>query len=96
MGVFSYVYNTCAGLYLTIIIVYVAMGWLIGFNVLSGRNMLVDSVWRTCAALVEPALRPIRKILPNMGGIDISPVLLIIGVQALTLGLNRYVLHYLP
>lgn len=96
MGVISFVYNTCANLYLTIVVVYVVMGWLIGFNVLSGRNVLVDSVWRTCAALVEPALRPIRRILPNMGGIDISPVLLIIGVQALTLGLNRYLLPFLP
>lgn len=96
MGVISFVYNTLAGLYLTIIVVYVALGWLIGFDVLSKRNVLVDAVWRTCAALVEPALRPIRKMLPHLGGIDISPVLLVVGVQALSIGLNRYVLHFLP
>jgi len=96
MGVISFVYNTLAGIYLTVVVVYVAMGWLIGFDVLSKRNMLVDSVWRICAALVEPALRPIRNLLPNMGGIDISPVLLFVGVQALSLGLNKYILHFLP
>lgn len=96
MGVFSFVYNTCAQLYLTIVVVYVAMGWLVGFNVLSRHNVLVDAVWRTCAALVEPALRPIRRFLPAMSGIDISPLILIIGVQALSIGLNRYLLHFLP
>ena len=61
-----------------IIIVQAIMSWLIAFNVVNTRNQFVaaiaDFLWR----VTEPALRPIRNFMPNLGGIDISPVILIL------------------
>lgn len=93
MLVIHYLFNTVINLYTFVIIVSVIMSWLIAFNVINRHNQLVDAIWRTCQALTEPLLRPIRNILPNMGGIDISPILLIIGINALQIGVNNYLLR---
>ena len=63
-------------LYKLVIIAAAVMSWLIAFNVVNVRNDVVRSVWSTLVALTEPVLRPIRRYLPNTGGIDISPVVL--------------------
>ena len=65
-------------IYKLVIIVAAVMSWLIAFNIVNIRNDFVRSIWSTVVALTEPALRPIRRYLPNTGGIDISPVILII------------------
>ncbi|MFZ5619291.1 MAG: YggT family protein [Pseudomonadota bacterium] len=93
MLVIHYLFNTVINLYTFVIIASVIMSWLIAFNVINRHNQLVDAIWRTCQALTEPLLRPIRNILPNMGGIDISPILLIIGINALQIGVNNYLLR---
>jgi YggT family protein len=62
-------------LYIYIIIAAAVMSWLIAFNVVNIRNDFVRSIWSTLVALTEPVLRPIRRHLPNTGGIDISPVI---------------------
>jgi len=59
------------------------MSWLIAFNVINIRNPYVSLIWDTLMRLTEPMLAPIRRILPNMGGIDISPVILLLGLQFL-------------
>lgn len=92
MLVIEYVFNAVIDLYIFVIIVSVVMSWLIGFNVINRHNQLVDAILRTCQALTEPLLRPIRNMLPNMGGIDISPLLLFIGIKALQIGVNNYVI----
>ena len=92
MVVISYIFNNLIGLYIFVIFLRVIMSWLIGFGIVSSRNQLVDSVWRFTGALTEPALRPIRKMLPNLGGIDISPILLLVGVSALQIGVNQYII----
>lgn len=65
-------------LYIWVIIASAILSWLIAFSVVNTSNRFVlaiaDMLWR----LTEPALRPIRSILPNLGGIDISPVILIL------------------
>lgn len=67
-------------LYVWAIIISAIMSWLIAFDVINTSNRLVytilDFLWR----LTEPALRPIRQFLPSLGGIDISPILLILGL----------------
>jgi YggT family protein len=93
MIVISYIFNAAIQLYILVVFVTVIMSWLIGFNVINRHNRFVDSIWRTCLALTEPALRPIRNILPNMGGLDISPIVLLIGLNALQLGVNAYILR---
>lgn len=70
--------STVIQIYIYILIASAILSWLIAFNVVNTRNQVVatiaDALWR----LTEPALAPIRRILPNLGGIDISPVVLIL------------------
>ena len=65
-------------LYIWVVIISAILSWLIAFNVVNTSNRFVytvsDFLWR----LTEPALRPIRRIMPNLGGVDISPVILIL------------------
>ncbi|SDF90517.1 YggT family protein [Limimonas halophila] len=74
------VVNIALQLYVWAIIISAIMSWLIAFDVINTRNqfvyMVVDFLWR----ITEPALRPIRQFLPNLGGIDISPIVLILGI----------------
>jgi YggT family protein len=65
-------------LYTYVIVVMAIMSWLIAFNVINVYNDFVRSIWNALNALTEPLLRPIRRVLPNLGGIDISPVILIL------------------
>lgn len=60
------------------LIAFVIMSWLISFNVVNTYNRFVFSVNDFLYKITEPALRPIRRIVPNLGGIDISPVILIL------------------
>jgi YggT family protein len=64
--------------YMYVIVIVAIMSWLIAFNVINVYNDFVRSIWNALNALTEPALRPIRRVLPNMGGLDISPVILIL------------------
>ncbi len=91
MFIVAYVINAVIQLYTVVIFVSVIMSWLISFNVINRHSPLVDAIWRTCVGLTEPLLRPIRNMLPSLGGIDISPVILLIGLGAVRSGLNHYV-----
>lgn len=66
-------------LYTYVVIGSVVMSWLIAFNVVNPYNQFVRTIWNAFNALTEPLLRPIRRILPDLGGIDISPVVLLLG-----------------
>jgi YggT family protein len=59
------------------------MSWLVAFNVLNAHNPTVRMIWNFLYQITEPALRPIRAVLPSLGGIDISPLILIIGLMFL-------------
>ena len=65
-------------LYIYVIIASAVMSWLIAFNVVNPYNQFVRSIWQGLNALTEPLLRPIRRLMPDLGGIDISPVVLIL------------------
>ena len=65
-------------LYMWVVIAGAILSWLIAFNVVNTNNRFVYQVADMLYRLTEPALRPIRNILPNLGGIDISPVILIL------------------
>ncbi len=67
------------GLYQWVIIAGVVFSWLIAFNVINPHNNFVRSLWQALNALTEPLLRPIRRFLPDMGGLDISPIILLLG-----------------
>ena len=65
-------------LYIWVVIAGAILSWLIAFNVVNTQNRFVYSVAEMLYRVTEPALRPIRSIIPNLGGIDISPVILIL------------------
>jgi YggT family protein len=65
-------------LYVYILIAAAVMSWLIAFNVINPRNQFVAMVAEFLYRITEPVLRPIRERLPNLGGIDISPIVVIL------------------
>ena len=65
-------------LYIYILVAAAVMSWLIAFNVVNPRNQFVAMVGEFLYRITEPVLRPIRRLLPNMGGIDISPLIVIV------------------
>jgi YggT family protein len=67
-------------LYMWVIIISAILSWLIAFNVINRHNQFVYMVADSLQRLTEPALRPIRKMLPDFGGLDLSPVVLILGL----------------
>ena len=79
MPVFQLI-DAILGIYQFVIIAMVIMSWLIGFNVINRHNQIVDMIWRTLVALTEPLLAPIRRVMPNMGGLDLSPLVLLLAV----------------
>ena len=72
--------DTVISLYIWALIIHVVLTWLVTFDVLNTRNRFVYMVGNSLHRLTEPALRPIRRVLPHLGGVDISPVVLIIGL----------------
>ncbi|SFV37590.1 YggT family protein [Devosia crocina] len=61
-------------LYWWVLLIMIIMSWLISFNVINTRNQFVEAVWRVLNQLTEPVLRPIRRMLPNFSGLDLSPL----------------------
>src|SRR5690606_41678296 len=68
------------GIYWWIIIASAVFSWLHAFNVVNTRNAFVAAVGDFLYRMTEPALRPIRRFLPDLGGIDISPIVLLLGL----------------
>ncbi|MBO0753350.1 MAG: YggT family protein [Bradyrhizobiaceae bacterium] len=67
-------------LYVFIVLVAVVMSWLVAFDVVNRRNPAVRMIGDLLYHLTEPVLRPIRRRLPSFGGLDISPIVLILGI----------------
>ncbi len=74
LGFISYLIT----LYTYVVIASVVMSWLIGFNVINAHNPFVRSLWNALNLATEPLLKPIRRMMPNLGAIDISPVVLLL------------------
>ena len=70
--------DTVLTIYIWVLIIQAILSWLIAFNVINTYNRFVYSVADLMNRLTEPLLRPIRSFLPNLGGIDVSPVILIL------------------
>jgi len=69
-------------LYTFIVFAMVIMSWLLGFNVINRHSQVVDMIWRTLMTMTEPLMRRIRNFLPSMGGLDLSPLILLLGVSS--------------
>jgi YggT family protein len=78
-------------IYIWLLIAAAVLSWLIAFNVVNTRNQFVSMLADFLYRVTEPVLRPIRSMLPNMGGIDLSPVILILLIILLKDVIVRYV-----
>jgi YggT family protein len=78
-------------LYVYLLIAAAVLSWLVAFNVVNPRNQFVAMVGDFLYRITEPALRPIRQALPNLGGIDISPVILILIIFLIERVIQLYV-----
>jgi YggT family protein len=65
------------------IIASAVMSWLLAFNVINERNNVVRMVWRLLDAVTRPVLWPLRKIIPALGGIDITPIIALLIIQGI-------------
>ncbi len=70
-------------IYMWVVIASAILSWLIAFNVVNTSNRLVFTIWDFLTRITEPALRRIRRFMPNLGGVDISPVILILALYFL-------------
>jgi YggT family protein len=78
-------------LYWWIIIISAVMSWLIAFNVVNYRNQVVAQIDTTLRALTEPVLAPIRRRMPNFGAVDVSPIVLLLGIILIQQVIIRYI-----
>jgi YggT family protein len=71
------------------VIIQFVLSLLIAFNVVNMHNQFVEAIWRAVNALLDPILSPIRRIMPNTGPIDFSPLVLIIVLQIISIILRN-------
>ena len=79
-------------LYIWLLIAAAILSWLIAYNVVNTRNQVVATIGDFLYRITEPALRPIRNMMPNLGGIDISPVILILIIIFIRYCIALYIL----
>lgn len=78
----------------TVVIAQFVLSLLIAFNVVSLSNNVVASIWQALNAILDPVLRPIKRIMPDTGMIDFSPMILIFGLKALQIILVQLAVNY--
>ena len=79
------------GFYTWIIVASVIVSWLTAFNVINEHNNFVRSLIRMLWALTEPVFRPVRRIIPPMGGLDLSPLVVLFAIMGI-----RYTMTWGP
>ncbi len=85
-----FLFNSLISLAIFLVIVTAILSWLVAFDVINLRNPAMYRVVKTLDQLTEPMLRPIRRFLPNLGGIDISPIILLLLLQALRIVVDGF------
>ena len=78
-------------IYVWLLIASAVLSWLVAFNVVNTRNPVVSTVGEFLYRITEPALRPIRSFMPNLGGLDISPIILILIIFLI----ERVIVYYI-
>ncbi len=92
MNALAQLIDTVIWLYTIVLVVHVVLSWLTAFNVVNSRHPVVNAIGRVTYQLCEPVLRRIRRFLPNLGGLDLSPIVLILLLQFGNNLLREYVL----
>ena len=87
---FLYIIFQILQIYKYAVIIYVILSMLISFNIINTKNRIISIVMDFLFKLIEPLLRVIRNVIPNFGAIDISPVILIIIIEAFQYIMTKY------
>jgi YggT family protein len=78
-------------IYIWILIAAAIFSWLYAFNVINSRNQFVNMIGRFLYAVTEPVLKPIRRFMPDLGGVDISPIVVFILIYLI----QQLIIYYL-
>lgn len=73
--------DTILALVIVVLIVYVVISWLYAFDVVSRRNGFVNAIYEFCRRLTDPILKPLRRLIPPIAGVDLSVLVLLLGIQ---------------
>jgi len=85
-----FIFNTLISLIIAVVIINAIISWLIAFDVLNIRNQTVYRIVSALDGISQPMLRPLHRFIPNLGGIDITPIILIILLKALQIVVNGF------
>ena len=88
LGPFLRVALIAIDLYMWVVVIGVVLSWLVTFNVINTSNKFVYMIGDFCHRATEPILGPIRRRLPNLGGLDISPLVVILGLVWIEITIN--------
>ncbi len=91
MNPFIWLLFTLIDLYFYVILATVIISWLTAFNIMNQGNPYVRQINSVLRQLTEPLLAPIRRIMPNLGGLDFSPIVLLLGLQFV----KRAIVYYI-
>ena len=83
LGILIQILELLSSVLITVVIVQFVLSLLISFNVVSMSNQFVSAIYQSLNAILDPVLRPIRRIMPDTGMIDFSPIVLIFGLRVL-------------
>lgn len=76
-----------------IIVIQAVLSWLIAFNVINTHNDFVRQIWTSLDRLTDPIYRPIRKVMPDFGALDLSPIVVLIAIQILDIVLRNQITY---
>lgn len=83
LGILFGLVDTIIALVIVILIVFVVISWLYAFDIVSRRNGAIFSIYEFCRRLTDPILRPLRRLIPPIGGVDLSVLVLLLLLQLL-------------
>ena len=83
MASFLTIFNFAVDIAFWIVIIQIILSWLINFDVINLRQPFVWQVWQALNRITGPVYRPIRRMLPDLGGLDLAPVIVLLGLYAL-------------
>lgn len=82
--------NMVLGLYAWVFIISAVTSWLIAFNIINTHHRVVGAIVDLLYRLTEPVLRPLRRVIPNLGGLDISPIVVLFAIWFIQDVIGRY------
>jgi YggT family protein len=80
IGILYQIIYTILGLLLVVLVIHVVISWLYAFGIVGRNNEFVNAIWRFTTALTDPVLRPLRRLIPPIAGVDLSVLVLMLAI----------------